>query len=149
MDKKTNYRTLLTIRRPGGELEQVEQVEAPIAGLANDEQTQQRAIRDTKAVGRGDILSFESIWDESPMSLAEERDCLVLNYSRALDSWGESGSAAIYATIGGAAKQVDPALKNSMDTAKKALDVFDAAHPEIKRAIDLDQKHMNERAMEL
>ena len=146
MNKKTNHRTLLTIRRPGGK---TEQVEAPVAGLANDERLQQKAIKDTKAAGRGDILSFESIWDESTMPLADERECLVLAYGLALDRWHETGSAAIYATMGGAARQSNPALKSSMNAAAKALDNFDAAHPEIKKAIDLDQQRMTDRAMEL
>lgn len=74
---KENYHTIVTVKRPNGEIEIVKN---PNTSIAKYKDYQAEVIKQTKAAGRGDILKFElgyeerdATWrDMHPMLLAAE-----------------------------------------------------------------------------
>ncbi len=127
--KQVNARTLVTVKRPCGTIEKVEHQNVMLSSI---KQYQQEAIKQTRAAGRGEILSFERICDEVPMSLEEERKELIFERASKIDRWYSARERDFGRDIGFIESRK---LQAAMEKAEKAVEDFDLAHPEIIAAI--------------
>ena len=86
MKTKTTEHLKIKVKRPNGEIETVIKTEN-VRFLGTNKQAQAKAIKDTREAGRGDVLSFDIIEVQVPMTLEEQRQELMWDVSAAWDRW--------------------------------------------------------------
>jgi len=117
----------ITIKRPSGKIETVFETES-VRSRGLNEKIQARCVKATKDAGKGDILSFEIVDIEVPMSIREQRDLLTSEINNAIYFYKEAREKDFENDIG---MHISPGLKKHIDAAIKELADFDLVNKEL------------------
>ena len=129
----------ITIRRPNGQVETLCHPKVSQMTQAVWDQF----CRAMATGGRGEGLSYENLSEEIPLTLEEQRKELVWDLSAARDRSEDAAQRAHASSVGRGLRNAAEAV----EAAEKALAEFDAAHPEIREAIEAKRAAEAKRRM--
>ncbi len=124
---KTIEKLKVTVKRPNGNIKVVYKTDS-VRYLGTVESAQKNCIEATKEAGRGDILSFEIVEEEMPMSHEEIRELIALEIDCNFDAQDAARERDYNNDIGfHESVKFDSKIKCLRDELKS----FDEKHPEI------------------
>lgn len=138
---KTHERLKITIRRPEGHTEIVYK-DDNVRYLGANKDAQKKCIIATREAGRGDILNFEIIEEQVPMTLEEQRAALVYKIAAAWDRWSYNRERDYDNDMGLVHSAGDEAAAKAYE---QELKDFDEAHPELAAEIARKRAEETER----
>lgn len=124
---RTEQKLKITVKRPGGAIETVIKTDN-VVFLGKNKIAQKQVIDATKAAGKGDVLSFEIIEEQIPLTLEEQRQDLVYTIGGLIDAQDAAIERDYNRDIG---FHESAKFDSKINVAREELAKFDEAHPHI------------------
>jgi len=131
----------ITIKRLSGKIETVFKTEN-VRFIGRNKKAQAQCVKATKDAGKGDILSFEIVDIDVPMSIREQRESLTDKIDAAIYSYEAAREKDFENDIG---MHISPSLEKHIDSAIKNLADFDLVNKELADEIKKEKTAETER----